>query len=207
MQLPKRQQDIVLREILRQVEPLEPKRRGQALSRSEIIEWALFWAFLAGLAWVPYWYASNSLATWGVNAVLFPSLAILYEISLLARGSSHPVAIKTIGVPATLFFAVVIWIFIQNATWTPSLFHHPIWSMAADDLQTSVDGSISVNRDLTTLALLRLVTAASVLWLAIQLCRNTSRAIQFIIAFVAISSGYAAYGLIAFVWARSKFII
>ena len=76
--------------------------------------------------------------------------------------------------------------------------------MAADDLQTSVDGSISVNRDLTTLALLRLLTAASVLWLAIQLCRNASRAIQFMMAFVAISSAYAAYGLITFALVQSE---
>ena len=133
MQLPKRQQELVLREILRQVATFEPATRGQALSRSEIIEWALFWVFVAGLAWVPYWYASNLLVTWGVNAVLFPGLAVIYEISLLARGASHPVAIKTIRVSAALFVAVVIWILIQNATWTPSLLHHPIWGMAADD--------------------------------------------------------------------------
>jgi O-antigen ligase len=69
-------------------------------------------------------------------------------------------------------------------------------------LQTSVGGSISVNRDLTTLALLRLITAASVLWLAIQLFRNESRAIHFMMAFVAISACYAAYGLIAFAWTQ-----
>jgi len=175
---------------------------GQAQSRSGTIEWALFWVLVAGLAWVPFWYGSNLLVTWGINAVLFPGLAVIYEISLLARGASHPVAIKEIWVSATLFVAVVICILIQNATWTPFSLHHPIWGMAADDLQTSVKGSISVNRDLTTLALLRLVTAASVLWLAIQLFRNESRAIHFMMAFVAISSCYAAYGLIAFAWTQ-----
>jgi O-antigen ligase len=177
---------------------------GRAQNRGNIIEWALFWVFVAGLAWVPYWYASNLLAAWGINAVLFPGLAVIYEISLVARGASHPVAIKRVWVSAALFVAVVIWILIQNATWTPSLLHHPIWGMAADDLQTSVAGSISVNRDLTTLALLRLVTAASVLWLALQLCRNESRAIHFMMAFVAIGAAYAAYGLMAFAWAQSE---
>ena len=170
----------------------------KALRGSDITELALFWVFVAGLAWVPYWYGSNDLIAWGINAVLFPGLAVIYEISLLARGASHPVSIKSIRLSAALFVAVVIWILIQNATWTPSFLQHPIWGMAADNLQTSVDGSITVDRDLTTLALLRLLTAASVLWLAIQLCRNASRAIQLMFAFVAISTAYAAYGLIAF---------
>src|ERR1700733_7742361 len=170
----------------------------QAQSRSDIIDGAIFWVFVAGLAWVPYWYGGDFLEAWGINAVLFPGLTVIYEISLLARGASHPVAIKTIRVSAALFVAVVIWIVIQNATWPPAFLHHPIWGMAADTLQTPIAGSISVDRDHTTLALLRLVTAASVLWLAIQLCRDESRANQFMGAFVAISSVYAAYGLIAF---------
>ena len=183
---------------------LQPFTAPRASIRSDAIDWAVFWVFVAGLAWVPFWYGSNVRVAWGINAVLFPGLAVIYEISLLARGASHPVALKTIRVSAALFVAVVIWILIQNSTWTPSFLHHPIWGMAADDLQRPVAGSISVNRDLTTLALLRLVTAASVLWLAIQLCRNESRANQFMMAFVAISSGYAAYGLIAFALAQSQ---
>ena len=75
-------------------------------------------------------------------------------------------AIKQIRVPAALFGAVVLWILLQNATWTPDWLHHPIWQMAADALDKPIDGSISVNRDLTTLALLRLITAASVFWIA-----------------------------------------
>ncbi len=202
-----RQHELEIRRLLRQSTIFEPAALGQAtlgraLSYGEISEWALFWIFVAGLAWVPYWYGSNLLVTWGINAILFPALAIIYEISLLARGASHSVAIKTIRVPAALFVAVVIWILIQNATWTPAFLHHPIWGMAADDLQTAVEGSISVNRDLTTLALLRLLTAASVLWLAIQLFRNESRAIKFIMVFVAISVAYAAYGLIVFAWSQ-----
>ena len=62
--------------------------------RSTIVEQALLWAFIAGLAWCPFWFGSNALVAWGVNAVLFPGLAIIYELSLLIRGERHPVAIK-----------------------------------------------------------------------------------------------------------------
>ena len=122
--------------------------------RSDTIEWALFWTFIAGLAWVPFLYASNERIAWGINAVLFCGLAAIFEVSLLMRGQSHPVGIKQLRVPAALFVAVVFWIIIQNATWTPSFMHHPIWAMTADALGKPVAGSISVNRDLTALALI-----------------------------------------------------
>src|ERR1019366_7322887 len=125
-------------------------------------------------------------------------LAAIYEISLLVRGKSHPVGIKQLKIPAGLFVAVVLWIVIQNTTWTPSLLHHPIWEMTADDLGKSIAGSISVNRDLTTLALMRLLTAASVFWIALQLCRNASRVNLFMISIAVIVAGYSAYGLALF---------
>jgi O-antigen ligase len=70
--------------------------------------------------------------------------------------------------------------------------------MAADALGKPIEESISVNRDLTTLALIRLVTAASVFWVAIQLCRNAARAILLLNSISAIICIYAAYGLLAF---------
>jgi O-antigen ligase len=162
------------------------------------VDQALLWVFAAGLAWCPFWFGSNVLVAWGINAVLFPGLVIIYELSLLIRGERHPVAITHIKVPAALFAAVVIWILIQNATWTPAWLHHPIWQMAADALDKPIDGSIGVDRDLTTLALLRLVTAASVFWLALQLCRSASRANVLLKSVAAIGCAYAAYGLLAF---------
>src|SRR5262245_10381080 len=167
-------------------------------AESAIVERLLLWAFIAGLAWCPFWFGSNVLLAWGINAVLFPGLVAIYELWLLIRGARHPVAIRQIKVPAALFAAVLLWILVQNATWTPDLFHHPIWQMSADALGRQVDGSISVNRELTGLALLRLITAASVLWLAMQLCRDASQANFLLWSIAAITCAYAAYGLFAF---------
>jgi O-antigen ligase len=173
-------------------------RANSLPAEGALVERALLWAFIAGLAWCPFWYGSNVLLAWGINAVLFPSLVAIYELSLLIRGERHPVAMKQIKVPAALFAAVVLWIVIQNATWTPGWLHHPIWQMTADTLDKPIDGSISVNRDLTNLALLRLITAASVFWIAIQLCRDASRASFLLWSIAVISCAYAAYGLFAF---------
>src|SRR5262249_26716642 len=137
------------------------------------------------------------LLAWGINAVLFPGLVVLYELSLLIRRKPHPVAVGQIKLPAALFAAVVVWIVIQNATWTPNWMHHPIWQMAADALDKPLAGSISVDRELTSLALLRLITAASVFWLALQLCRDTARANVLLGSIAAIIGAYAAWGLFA----------
>jgi O-antigen ligase len=178
---------------------LSIEARVHAVSRnSAFVEGALLWAFIAGLAWVPFWFGSNVLLAWGINAVLFPGLVAIYELSLLIRGRHHPVAIGHIKVPAALFMAVVLWIFFQEATWVPHSLRHPIWQITADVLGKAVDGSISVNRELTSLAVLRLITAASVLWLAIQLCRDASRARLLLGSVAAIICAYAAYGLIVF---------
>src|SRR5262245_57796384 len=176
-----------------------PGSRGQIGSRpkSAIVERLLMWAFIAGLAWCPFWLGSNAPLAWGINAVLFPGLVAIYELSLLIRGKSHPVAMKQLKVSTVLFATVVLWILIQNATWTPNSLHHPIWQMTADELNRPIDGSISVNRELTSLALLRLITAASAFWLAMQLCRDASRANVLLKSVAAISCAYCAYGLFA----------
>jgi O-antigen ligase len=167
------------------------------LRPAALIEQTTFWLFITGLAWVPFWYGSNDILAWGVNAVLFPGLAALYEIALLIGRKAHPIGIRNIAAPAILFALVLIWIAVQTLTWSRSPLMNPVWGMASEALGRSLDGSISVNRDLTVLALVRLITAASVFWLALQLCRDGARASLFVTVIAAIGCAYAAYGLIA----------
>lgn len=185
----------------------------RAEPNDDTIEAAIFWVFMAGLAWVPFWFGSNDLTAWGVNAVIFPGLALAFELSLLARGLRHPVSVRSIAAPALLFCAVVTWIVVQYATWTPPAAHHAIWALAAEALARPVAGSISVNRDLTAQALIRLSAAAGVFWLALQLGRDNVRANRMIAGIAAIAVVYAAYGLIAYavtpgyvLWFEDRFI-
>ena len=104
--------------------------------------------------------------------MLFPGLVIALEISLLASGRPHPFPFRKIMIPAIGFAAVVAWIIVQMSMMTPLGWHYPIWSMAGDALGVPVAGSVSVNADLTMLALVRLLTAASVFWLALQFGRE-----------------------------------
>lgn len=168
-----------------------------ATAPGELIEPALFCAFIAGLAWAPFWYGGNDLLAWGINAVLFPGLAILYEVQLLARGQPHPVAIGRLALPALLFALTAAWIAIQTLPGAGPLLAHPIWPLAADALGTPVPASISPDRDLTSLALVRLLTAAAAFWLALQLCRRGERAEWLVRSIAAIAAGYAIGGLAA----------
>ena len=181
----------------RHVEAHSPSVSRTRLANGGLVETVTFWIFVAGLAWTPLWYGSNDLFAWGINAVLFPGLAVAYELSLLARNEPHPIALKTLRVPAVLFAAVVTFILVQNATAIPSL-AHPIWETASKALGQPLVGSISVNRDLTTLALLRLITSASVFWIAVQLCRDTLRANRLIEAIATVGVAYSTYGLVDF---------
>jgi O-antigen ligase len=169
----------------------------QQLRQTAVFEQSMFCLFMLGLAWVPFWYGSNDILAWGINAVLFPGLVALYEVALLIGKKAHPVAIRHIAASAILFAIVLIWIWVQTLSWLPSPLVNPVWTMASDALGRALDGSISVNRDLTVLGLVRLITAASVFWLALQLCRDGVRARLFVTVIAAIGCAYAVYGLIA----------
>ena len=169
---------------------------GPAASLAGLAERTALWLFIAALAWAPFCYGGNTIPAWGINAVLFPGLALLHEVSLLGFARRHAVGLRHVGIPAALFAAVMVWIVIQNAMWVPAPLVHPIWGMAGDALGEPVRGSISINRDLTELGLLRLITAASVFWLALQLSRNGAHARLLVAAIAAVGAGYAAYGLL-----------
>src|ERR1700686_5385875 len=79
----------------------------------------LFGAFVIGMAWTPFLYGGNDLRGWGVNGLLFPGLAVVHEINILVQGKRHAVGMRELAIPAVFFFAVVVWIVMQNATWTP----------------------------------------------------------------------------------------
>ena len=164
----------------------------------EPIDALIFAGLLMALAWVPLWLGSNRLLPWGLNAVLFGGLTMAYEIALLLRGRNHPVGIKVLMVPVALFAIVIAWIYVQMSTLAPVSLHHPIWPIASDVLNNHLAGTISVDCDLTFLALLRLLTCAAVLWLSIQLCRDRFRAQLMLRAVSIIVAAYAIYGLIAY---------
>lgn len=179
-------------------DPAAPARASWpilALWREERIEALVFAGLLLGLAWAPFWLGGNRVTAWGLNGVFFPALLLLYELNLLRAGRPHPVALARVGVPAALFGFVLSWIAVQLAPMS-SMLAHPVWGMAGEALGESVVGAISVNRGATMLALVRLLTAASIFWLTLQLCRHPVRALLLLRAIGLIVAAYSAYGLV-----------
>ncbi len=174
----------------------ETRREVSSLWARDKVETALLVALLAGLAWAPFWLGGNRPAPWGVNAALFPSLAIAYEANLLVRGRHHAVGAREIAIPLALFVVVVTFILLQMSSLVFAPIAHPIWAMASDALGTTLPATITVNPTLTTLALVRLITDASVLWVAMQLGRAPERALLLLKAVAAIGAAYALYGLV-----------
>ncbi|MEG6508887.1 O-antigen ligase family protein [Methyloligella sp. 2.7D] len=172
---------------------IDPLKHRAASRIDEIF----FGLLLLGIAAAPFWFGSNRPVAWGGNALYFGALLVAYEGSLIFRGMAHPVALKRLWLPALAFLAVVIWIGVQLSGFTPQSWHHPLWGMAADALGHDVEGRITVNPQHTWEAGLRLLTAAAVFWLALQLCRNPWRASKFLQAVALIGFVYAGYGLIA----------
>ena len=158
---------------------------------------APFALLIAGLAWAPAWFGGNRLLAWGVNAVLFGAAACLFEASVLVRGEGHPVGLKTLTPSWLLLLVAVGWGAFQAAELAPMAWSHPIWPLAREALSDAADGGVSVNRDLTVLALLRLLTCVAAFWLALQLCRDARRARWLLQSIAAIATAYAGWGLIA----------
>ena len=164
--------------------------------RDEPLETLLLAGLLTGLAWAPFWLGGDRPLPWGGNGIWFPFLALVFELSLLARGKKHPLALKRIAVPAGLFCMVVLWISVQISPLAPPPLAHPIWAMASEALGVQFNGAVSVNPQASALALMRLLTDASLLWLVIQLCRAPHRAMLLIETLVWIVAFYSAYGLL-----------
>lgn len=149
------------------------------------------------LAWVPFWLGSNDELAWSVNAALFGGLAALYHLMLLVKGHSLPVRLSRVWLPAVLILLLAAWIALQAVSWTPEGWHHPLWATAREALEGPVVGAISLNREATTLALLRLLTAMAVFWLALQFGHSRSQARACLYGILVIGAAYALYGLIA----------
>ena len=168
-----------------------------AARRTGLVERSIFCLFVAGLAWVPFWHGSNEAITWGVNAVLFPGLAVLYEAGLGCGVNRIRSAFGMCCSRRRFSCCSSCGSHCRAQRGCLADAVNPVWEMAGDAVGMSLAASISVNRDLTAAALLRLITGASVFWLALQLCRDAARARALVAAIALIGAVYAGYGLIA----------
>jgi len=161
----------------------------------------VFVGLMLSLAWVPFRFGSNHLIAWGINAALFGLLLLTFELGLLIAGKRHPVAPLRLWWAIALFAGLVGWILFQMSPWAPAAWENAFWQMTRDVIagipdMAPVEGRISVTPDQGFQALIRLLTSAAAFWLALQLCRDRTRADMFVLALVGVAVAYALYGIL-----------
>jgi O-antigen ligase len=179
-----------------------PANRAAAAGRS--LERLVLPGLVLLLALCPLWFGSNRLVSWGLNAVAIGLLVVLYEAALVLQRKSHPLPPGLIAGPALLLALCTLWIGAQTLPLPVAA--HPLWSTASGVLEAEIMGSVSLNGDLTGLALLRLLTGAAVFWLAVQLGRSEGGALSLLKALCVIGAIYAAYGLLGFALAPERLL-
>ena len=98
------------------------------------------------------------------------------------------------GIPL-LFLAACAWIWVQQAQWVPLSWQHPLWGMASEVLGRDLPGQISLAREDTLLALMRLLGYGLVFFLALQLARDRTRARRLFGWLTIAGLAYALFGL------------
>ena len=163
----------------------EPAARDTTQSRALDRVFAI--AFAAGLAWAPFWLGGAWRLPWGVNALLFPGLALTWEISRLAARRAPPLPACEIAGPLGLFLIALLWI---SAQMYPSGIAPTVAALG-----DKTPATISLDPSATAIAAVRLLTDACAFWLAAQLGRDANVSLALLRAVAAIVTLYSAYGL------------
>ena len=175
------------------VQPLSDITRDQAAGGPPAF---LFYGLLAIVLIAPLPFAAVSVWAWAPLASLTAVLLAVWAVLLATGRLKLSVAPRKVAFAALLFAATVVWILVQMAPFTPSSWHHPIWSEAASVLKTGLSGRITVDPYETSGALTRLLWYAAIFWLALQVCREEKMARRALNALAIAGFAYAAYGLV-----------
>ena len=156
----------------------------------------LFWIFVILVVLAPLPLGLVYAVSQALFALLIFALAGAYCLTRIRQDRGPEVGLGKIW-PETLGFVLVLgWGVVQISTFTPEVWHHPLWAEAGAALGHELKSSISLARGAGFESLMRLVTYGAVFFLALQLGRDRHRAEQIFWAVVLAATVYAAYGLI-----------
>ena len=164
-------------------------------------------AFLAIIVLAPLPLASNREWSWTLCCLLIGSVGFLWAVGQIVGGASAATLVKEQSRLTPLlqlcFIAVIAWAVIQARPLVPEAWSHPLWSLAAESLDSSMTPAISLAPDDTMVAAMRLLCYGLVFFLAFQWCRDERLARRTLQALVLAAVAYAIYGLGKY-WAGSE---
>ncbi|MEM9470331.1 MAG: O-antigen ligase family protein [Pseudomonadota bacterium] len=143
-----------------------------------------------------FWLGSNRPLAWAVNAVLAGGLLVFTCLSLQLEARRYPaLMLSKLLVPVVMFGLGLLWAVVQILPLGASVGGHPAWQVAGDALGRDVVATISINPSETRWAILRYLTAATVLLSVYVLARSARNARIILRTFVILAGLAALYGL------------
>jgi O-antigen ligase len=163
-------------------------------------------ALIAIVALAPLPLGSNRPWAWELLGALVGLLMSVVGFYQLLHPDSARQSLRPLRVPAILFAVVIGWTIVQCMSFTPSTWHHPLWSQAQDYLGPQVVSSVSINRTASISRILRLITYAGVFWLSYSFCQGPRRARIVIKAVATVVALYCTWGLVVY-WTGNATIL
>jgi len=156
----------------------------------------LFYGFLVVLVLAPLPLGSNREWSWNVLVAALAGLSVAWALLGLVR----PRQVR-LGLPwplIALFLGVVGWALIQAWAGTPGDWHHPLWALGGEVLDSPASGRVSLAPDDTWTAALRLAAYGLAFFLAFQFCRDARRARTLFLWLVGVGLVTSVYGLVTY---------
>lgn len=152
--------------------------------------------FLISLLLSPLPFGANSPWAWSLYAVVMALLGLVFCLQLFRGKTQEPFIFKPIRVSFYLFCIPVGWILLQASGMAPQSWAHPFWQLAAEQLQPTLKGHISLAPPESWTALMRLLSYGVVFLLSLQFNQQSDKAVLTFKMLAYAGFIYAIYGLI-----------
>ncbi|MGE5145109.1 MAG: O-antigen ligase family protein [Candidatus Eiseniibacteriota bacterium] len=159
-------------------------------------ELVIFWPLVAVTLLSPVPFGSVQPWAWGLLGIVTGLAMAGWCAAAWLNREMVAMPVRRFWVAALLFALAMIWAALQAASWTPDVWHHPIWGEAAKALGTAVPGSVAIDDYATGSTMMRLLTYAGIFWITLQFARNRITARRLIYALLIAEAVFAVYGLI-----------
>lgn len=158
----------------------------------------LWRALLAIVVLAPLPLGAQRPLAWTALGLGIAAVGLAWSAAVARGLVAAPVSPQRLRWMLAAFGLLVAWILVQLCPWVPVHWQHPIWREAAAALPDGAPGAITLDPALTRTALLRLLTDATLFWVALQLGRNGSRAREALAWLAVASAAYALYAIVAY---------
>lgn len=166
----------------------------------------VFIAVAAGLVLAPLAFGGSTSWFTDAFAVAAGAITVAWSAIALISPAQSQIRLRPVLAPACLFFAVVLWCFVQATFPVSDSFAHTTWNEAERLLGAPVSRVLSVNPEASLAGAMRLAGYGFVFLLCYQFASNEPRAIRLLALITAAGALYSVYG-IALELTGSRFVL